>query len=206
MPARGPSAPSVRMVPLSSASWMNSAGQEDPVIGWFQRTRASAPTMRPVGQRDQGLVVDLHLAPVDHVVEGGVEVESVRPTACPSRSTSNIADVAAPAAFLGAVHRHVGVVQEVVARLAGLAQRHPDAHGGDDLVPVAQRDRVAQRVEDRRWRPRRRRPTTRRPRAGSTKSSPPKRDSVSPGRTASPQALSDDAQAARRRPGDPGCR
>ncbi len=51
-------------------------------------------------------------------------------------------------ALLGAVHRHVGVLQQVVARGALVAQGDADADGGHHFVPGPQRDRVAQRPED----------------------------------------------------------
>ena len=135
------------MVPLSSATLMKWAGSRMPWSGWFQRTSASAPTMRAVGQGDQRLVVDLDLAAVDDVVQCRVEVEPAE------RADAHPVDVeqgelAAAAALLGPVHGHVGIVQQIVAGLAVLAQRDADAHGGHHLVPGAERDRVAERLED----------------------------------------------------------
>ena len=57
-------------------------------------------------------------------------------------------ELAAAAALLGPVHGHVGVVQQVVAGLAVVAQGDADAHGGHHLVPGPEGDRVAQRLED----------------------------------------------------------
>ena len=72
-----------RMVPLSSASWMNWAGQEDAVIGVVPAHQCLGADDAPVGQRDERLVVDLDLAALDDVVERGVEVEADRPSGLP---------------------------------------------------------------------------------------------------------------------------
>ena len=56
--------PRARIVPVSSASGMNSAGVIGPRVGWFQRTSASTPTMRPSASVDDRLVVDVELAPL----------------------------------------------------------------------------------------------------------------------------------------------
>ena len=47
-------APRGRISPVSSATGMNSAGAISPRAGWFQRTRASTPTILVVARRTIG--------------------------------------------------------------------------------------------------------------------------------------------------------
>ena len=63
--------PRARIVPVSSARRMNSVGSIGPRVGWFQRTSASTPTIRPVARVDDRLVVDLEVAPADAPAEVG---------------------------------------------------------------------------------------------------------------------------------------
>ena len=114
------------------------------VVPAHQRLRADDA---PVGQRHQWLVVDLHLAAVDHVVQRRAEVEPAdRAHADPVDAEHG--ELAPSAERLRPVHGDVRVVEQVVARLAVFAERDADAHRGDHLVPGAQRDRVVQRLED----------------------------------------------------------
>ena len=124
------------------------------------------PHDAPVGQRDQRLVVDLHLAALDDVVQRRVEVEALE------RARAHAVDVeegelAAAATLLGPVHGHVGIVQEVVAGGArARSSAMPMLMVATTSWPAAERDRVAQRLQDGGRRRRRRRRARTRPRGG----------------------------------------
>ena len=81
------------------------------------------------------------------MVQRGVETEPTHRTGADPVGIGH-GELATAASLLDPVHRLVGIAQQLVAGLSLLAQRDPDAHGGDHLVPGAQGDRVAQGVED----------------------------------------------------------
>ena len=67
--------PSATISPLSSITEMNSPGARIPRSGCTQRTSASMPTRRPVGDRELGLVVQDELVAVDGAAQLRLEVE-----------------------------------------------------------------------------------------------------------------------------------
>ena len=87
---------------------------QDAVLGVVPTDQGLGPDDALVGERDQRLVVDLDLAALDGVVERGVEVEPAGRTAAHPVHVEE-RDLATPAALLGPVHGHVGIVQEIVA-------------------------------------------------------------------------------------------
>ncbi len=100
-----------------------------------------------IGERDQRLEVDLHLVALDRMVQGGVEVEP------PDRTTAHPVDVeeghlTATPTLLRPIHSNVGIVQEVVAGHPLVAQRHADAHRGNDLMTTAEDDGLTEHLED----------------------------------------------------------
>ena len=107
--ARSRRAASIR--PVSSATGMNSDGGIRPRSGCGQRSSASKPMISPVAEIDQRLVVDLELAvrraPCAGRSRAGGAPAPGRPS--PARRSGS-----ALAVGLGAVERHVGVLQQVV--------------------------------------------------------------------------------------------
>ncbi len=122
-------------------------GQQDAVVGVVPPHQCLGTDDPPVVEGDERLVVDLHLAALGDVVQRGVEIEPTLRTGADPVGIGH-GELATAASLLDPVHGHVGIAQQLVAGLSLLAQRDPDAHGGDHLVPGAQGDRVAEGVED----------------------------------------------------------
>ena len=119
---------------------------QDPVLGMVPPHQGLRPDDPLVRQRNERLEVDLDLLALDRMIEGRVEVEAAgRASAHPVHVEQR--DLALAAALLGPVHRHVSVVQKIVARGAGVAQRDADAHRRDHLVAATEHDRFAQGVQ-----------------------------------------------------------
>ena len=119
--------------PISSASGMNSAGDTRPRSGWFQRSSASKPVMLVGPQVDERLVVQLELA----VGERLAQVELERAARLQPRVHLGLEEaVDAAPVRLGAIERHVGVLQQLVGVVA-VARRDGDADAGADHHLVA---------------------------------------------------------------------
>ena len=80
------------------------------VVPAHQRLGAARPAGR---QRDQRLVVDLHLAPVHHMVQRRVQIETLQGARTHAVRVEQ-SELAPAATLLGPVHRHVCIVEEVV--------------------------------------------------------------------------------------------
>ena len=93
---------------------MNSIGEIRPSLGCSQRISASARVDAPVaGRRSAGREVDLA------AVEGPARVRSTRARALAPARIAGLGELrAAAAGGLGAVHRDVGEVQQLVRVLA----------------------------------------------------------------------------------------
>ena len=100
---------------------MNSAGDMVPRSGEIQRRRASAPTMRPVPQLDDRLVVEVELpgfeGGADLLLGGGGGQRA-------GHGPVEDRDVAG-ALGLGLVHGHVGVAQHLLGLARPGARRGP---------------------------------------------------------------------------------
>ena len=87
---RPPGAPRHRsgtMRPVSSASGTKSSGVTRPRVGWFHRTSASNPSISPVSQHDDRLVVQDELVVVDRPLQVGLRARAgaARCRASPAR-------------------------------------------------------------------------------------------------------------------------
>ena len=103
--------------------------------------------MPSIGEGDQWLEIDLDLVTLDRVVQGGVEVQPA--DGAPAHAVDvEQGHLATPPRVLGAVHRDVGIMEEVVARHALVAQRHADAHRGDHFVTATEDDGLTQHLEN----------------------------------------------------------
>ena len=119
------------MSPVSSASGMNDPGGTRPRSGCSQRTSASKPSMRASAERDQRLVVQAQLVALDAAAQRGLEREAVADVL----AHRLVEELDALAAVLGAVHRGVGVADEVLGRLEAVArERDADARLQEDLA------------------------------------------------------------------------
>ena len=97
-----------------------------------------------VEQRDDGLVVDLELLPLDRLPQVRLELEA-GDRARVHRGVEDLVAVLAP--LLRAVHRRVRVAQQVVRLLVVLARGDADRHGREHLVAL-EREGLGQLLED----------------------------------------------------------
>ncbi len=127
-PRAGSSARSAGSTPFSSAISMKSPGATRPRSGCCQRTSASMPARRAVGQVDDGLVGQPQLAELD----GPLELDAQLVALADGRVHARVEDREAGLAVgLGHVHRDVGVAHHVGRRLV-LVAGAGDADAGRD--------------------------------------------------------------------------
>ena len=137
------------MSPDSSASGMNTCGGTLPCSGSFQRNSASAPTIGAVVDPHHGLVVQLQRVVGERVAQRRLE----RVLAQAVLGQVGIEELVRVAAeVLRAVHRDVGVLQELF-RIVGVVGIHRDAdrrrHVDVVLLDLERlRDRVEQLLRD----------------------------------------------------------
>ena len=103
------------MSPVSSASGMNSAGATSPRSGCCQRTSASAPTQRAVGERDDRLEEEPELAALERAVRARSRSRCAVAARARMRVVEHLDQRALPR-VLGAVHRGVGVAEQLLGR------------------------------------------------------------------------------------------
>ena len=176
-PPRPPS-PIAGITPADSAAAKKSAGRSRPRTGWSQRSRASAPTMRPEAERDDRLVDERQLARAPGRRAG--RASRLEPLAH-GRLHAGLEHHHLPLArALRPVHRDVRVAQQVAGGLdAPFARGDAEARAEHDL---AAGDANGQRAPPRPRAPRSAgRPRDHRRSSTSTaNSSPPSRAAVSP--------------------------
>ena len=111
--SRSTHSPSLMMRPLSSASRMNISGLIAPCSGWSQRSSASKPMIVAAPELGQRLVVDVELAIVERGAQVGLELAPLAQRLVHRR----LVEAGEAAALgLGAVERHVGILDQVGRR------------------------------------------------------------------------------------------
>ena len=126
------------MSPVSSASGMNWSGATMPRSGWFQRSSASTPTMRPVPMSTRRLVVQHELAAAERLAQRRFEREPLERMAVLLRRIE-LEVVLAP--LLGEVHRDVGVLEQRLRIVAvdGIGRRCRCCPSRGTRAPTARR-------------------------------------------------------------------
>ena len=133
------------MSPVSSATWMNSSGGTMPLPGRRQRTSASCFTTRSDAELDDRLVDGDELVALERALQRRLEAEPSGQL--DAHGLVEPLDLAAPA-LLGAVHRGVGVAEQLDARLdVAAGGGDADRRGDEDLV-AADRERRPQLAGD----------------------------------------------------------
>ena len=106
--------PSATINPISSATGMNSVGDTMPRSGWLQRSSASQPRTSSRSRFSTGLVVEFEFA----VIEGLAQRDFERaPLLHASVHVRFEEPVDAAAVRLGAIQRHVGILEELIGVL-----------------------------------------------------------------------------------------
>ena len=147
-PAPGPSARCGGWCRCPRRALMNWAGMQDAVVGVVPAHQCLGTDDPPVVEGHERLVVDLHLAAVDATWCSAVSRSSQPSERAPIRSASNMANWPPRPRSLARYMATSASWSRSSRDFPVLAQRDADAHGGDHLVPGAQRDRVAEGVED----------------------------------------------------------
>ena len=119
--------------PVSSATGMNTDGGTLPRTGWVQRSSASQVVTRPVLQVDQRLIIQFELLRGQCVAQVELERAALLHRLLHLHGEEAMA---AAAAVLGGVQRHVGLLQEFVG-VDAVVRRHGDADRGADVDAVA---------------------------------------------------------------------
>ena len=134
------------MSPVSSAIGMNSAGDTRPCSGCGQRSSASTPPMRPVGQVDRAAGSAAMNSPRSSARRRSVSMRQAAAHALGHLRAEELAVVAAR--LLRVVHRGVGVAHQRlgVSPSRGI-QRDADAAVGMQLVP-RDRERLGELGQD----------------------------------------------------------
>ena len=127
--------PSATIRPISSATGINSTGDTMPRSGWCQRSSASQQRTSPCVQIQHRLVIQLELAVLEARWRSAISSARrsfIRASMCRFEEPVNAAAVR-----LGAVERHVGVLEKLVGIVA-VSRRQRDADTGvdDDRVAV----------------------------------------------------------------------
>ena len=124
--------PSWLIRPVSSATGMNSAGEIMPRSGWCQRSSASQPVILLSREVDQRLVVHLEPAVGDRLAQ----IHLQRAARLHARVHLRFEEaIGSASGGLGAVHREIGILQQLIEIGAILRrQRNADAGVGRDLV------------------------------------------------------------------------
>ena len=99
--------------------WTNSSGGTRPRSGWCQRSSASNPIVRSSLEIDQRLVVQLELVALDRMAQVALDRHPLdEPVA-----QGDVERLETPASeLLGAVHRGVGVAQQLLGCLVAVAR------------------------------------------------------------------------------------
>ena len=132
---RSTQSPSSLIRPVSSATGMNSAGEIMPRSGWRQRNSASQPETSPAAEIDQRLVMDLEAAVGQRLAQILLHGEARLGARVHGRLEEA---VGAASVGLGAIHRKVGILDELVEIGAVLRrQRNADRGIGRQLMAEA---------------------------------------------------------------------
>ena len=122
-----------KMMPVSSATAMNSAGH-DQTFGTLPATERFESHYLAVAQGHDGLVVNAELVQLEGLAQVGFELQTFDGTGM-HRMVEHF--TAALACALGTIHGNLGIAEDVLCLRSGIAaESNTDANGQYDLVTI----------------------------------------------------------------------